>query len=458
MLFGNIKHETSGKNDNILEISLLPNSIVIANPSYILWHQTEIHVEIRPNDGYEPPDFSEAEKNATELESEITSDLEEIESNFLEPSPEQPTDFEQETENHYLSEMPSTSKEENEKTSQDVENKSLMEKLWGAIKKSFAKATTFNKQQNHQEPAETPEEETSQDYDLEAPQSPPPNDSIIDEDSTPNEDNNETTEQPSEKQPSYPFLWAHCINTSQENEALIKLTNPQGGEVIALDLVSFDNQEIIVQAQNFLCAMQGVQISPFLQYEALVSEQTQAPFTLLKLKGEKLVFLQSADEILEEELDNDAIRVNLAHILAFDNGIEIDMDKLQAWANPFQTEFAYTVILAGTGRIWLQNKPILTLRKPTQLASQPITESCTTLQKPSPSAEITTDDLVESPPLPFENESNYSSQEENNLTDNLTSEPSEDKENDLELNLDLENSEEFTEPTQKEIHNLENDE
>ncbi len=111
---------------------------------------------------------------------------------------------------------------------------------------------------------------------------------------------------------------------------------------------------IIFQTGAFLCARKGIQLQKFLDTGVSVNFTQGKLFKLDKISGSGTIFLRGEGQIIEKEMENDAIRLNLFSLLAYESTLTLETKKMQlidAMNYEDQTQFT---LLSGTGRYWLQ--------------------------------------------------------------------------------------------------------
>ncbi len=291
-----------GDTAQVLEITLSPNEILIGDGGALLYVDHEITLETRDTDGSE--DFAQAHGEENEQEdfsAESTQLATEEEEDNLQDAFE---DFEE----------------------RDQEG-NLLQKLWVATRKAVAKVTKSAEKEELEEEAvpddEIPEEAIEEDSD-EAP-----------------------------KEEIISWFITHFTNQSEFTRK-IAFTTANSGIVLAIDLNETTDHELIIQTGTFLCTRKGTRLEKFLDTGLGLDFTKEKLFKLDKLSGQDMVFLQAEGQTLERSLDNDAIRVGLFSIIAFESTLELDLEsvvRVQSMNYEDDTQF---ITLAGTGRYWVQ--------------------------------------------------------------------------------------------------------
>jgi uncharacterized protein (AIM24 family) len=156
-----------------------------------------------------------------------------------------------------------------------------------------------------------------------------------------------------EKETILSWYITHFTNFS-EFVRKVAFTTANSGIVLNIDLRETTDNELIIQTGTFLCAKKGVKIEKFLDTKLGVNFTKENLFKLDKIKGEELVFLQCEGQTLAMELDNDAIRIGLFSLIAFESTLELDLESVvnvQSMNYEDNTQF---ITLSGTGRYWIQ--------------------------------------------------------------------------------------------------------
>lgn len=281
-----------GDSAQVLEITLSPNTTLIGDGGALLYLDHEIGFETRDTDGSE------------DLKGESTESEDDFEEEEPEPEPvvDDFEDFEERD-----------------------QKGNLLQKLWIATKRKVMDRVI--KKPEKEEPEPEPEKDVP-----------------LDELDPESEDEKETI-----------LSWyiTHFTNFS-EFVRKVAFTTANSGIVLNIDLRETTDNELIIQTGTFLCAKKGVKIEKFLDTKLGVNFTKENLFKLDKIKGEELVFLQCEGQTLAMELDNDAIRIGLFSLIAFESTLELDLESVvnvQSMNYEDNTQF---ITLSGTGRYWIQ--------------------------------------------------------------------------------------------------------
>ncbi|GAB4395486.1 MAG: hypothetical protein OHK0053_03760 [Microscillaceae bacterium] len=290
-----------GDTSQVLEISLEPGKTLIADGGALLYFDHEIKAEIRDTDEAERENGPEA--SYPENEEEIEDELPEA----LLPEEEPFEDFEE----------------------KDTEG-NLLQKLWVATKKAVAKVARKKESEEEISPPEEfypPDKEEPPSFEAEEPEE------------------------------GFSWFITHFSNQS-DFVRKIAFTTANSGIVVPIDLSQLIDQELIIQNGTFLCAWRGTRLEKFLDTGLSVSFAKEKLFKLDKLRGEGMVFLQAEGQVIQKVLDNDAIRISLFSLIAFESTLEVDplsVISVQSMNYEDETQF---VTLSGTGKYWLQTANI----------------------------------------------------------------------------------------------------
>ena len=85
-------------------------------------------------------------------------------------------------------------------------------------------------------------------------------------------------------------------------------------------------------------------------------------FILQRLRGDGKVFVHAGGTILEQDLDGDRLRVDTGCIVAFEAGVDYDIQMAGGLKSMlFGGEGLFLATLQGHGRVWLQSLPFARL-------------------------------------------------------------------------------------------------
>ncbi|AFM03143.1 TIGR00266 family protein [Bernardetia litoralis DSM 6794] len=134
---------------------------------------------------------------------------------------------------------------------------------------------------------------------------------------------------------------------------------PYPGTVTPVQLASCNNNTLIVQKDAFLCAALGTKISIHLNRRFGSGFFGGEGFIMQKLQGDGMAFFHAGGTIIEKELNGESLKVDTGCIVAFEEGITMDIQKAGNLKSMFLGgEGLFLATLSGTGKVWLQSMPL----------------------------------------------------------------------------------------------------
>ncbi|WP_375560508.1 TIGR00266 family protein [Bernardetia sp. OM2101] len=134
---------------------------------------------------------------------------------------------------------------------------------------------------------------------------------------------------------------------------------PYPGTVTPVQLASCNNRTLIVQKDSFLCAALGAKISVHLNKRFGSGFFGGEGFIMQKLQGDGMVFFHAGGTVIEKELKGETLKVDTGCIVAFEEGITMDIKKAGDLKSMFfGGEGLFLATLSGTGKVWLQSMPL----------------------------------------------------------------------------------------------------
>jgi uncharacterized protein (TIGR00266 family) len=138
----------------------------------------------------------------------------------------------------------------------------------------------------------------------------------------------------------------------------VAFSAPYPGTVIPVDLNQTGGR-LIVQKDGFLCAAMGTHLSMVFNRRLGSGLVGGEGFILEKLEGDGLAFIHAGGTVIEKQLRGDTLRVDTGCIVAFEDGIDYDIETSGSLKSMiFGGEGIFLATLRGTGRVWLQSMPI----------------------------------------------------------------------------------------------------
>ncbi len=133
---------------------------------------------------------------------------------------------------------------------------------------------------------------------------------------------------------------------------------PYPGKIIPLNLATLPGGEILCQKDAFLCAALGTRLGIAFQRRLGTGFFGGEGFILQRLTGDGMVFMHACGTIVERQLHNETLRVDTGCLIAFDPGIEYNIERAGNLKSMFfGGEGLFLATLSGTGRVWLQSLP-----------------------------------------------------------------------------------------------------
>jgi uncharacterized protein (AIM24 family) len=308
-----------GTTAQILEISIEPEKTFLADGGMLLYLDEEIVHETRPDDGYQAP------------QEEIADDYEDFLDEEEPILPEKEVDL--------MPDVVALPTKQNAIVEDDEETEgTFLEKLWKATRKTIANI------------GKKKEEETPKPITKPEPEPTPSFGGIFEE---PINFPEPKSEPPTPKEPEFSWYITHLHNPS-EYIRKVGFTTTHGGLVVPVVLDELQENCVIFQTGTFLCARKGIRLEKFLDTGISVNFTQGKLFKLDKITGGGMIFLRGEGQVIRREMENDAIRINLFSILAYESTLTLDTGKvslIDAMNYEDQTQF---VLLSGTGKYWLQ--------------------------------------------------------------------------------------------------------
>jgi uncharacterized protein (AIM24 family) len=306
-----------GKTAQVLEVNLEPDKTIIADGGALLYMDEEIQFVLRDDDAHREVK-EEIEEPEAEPDVEIEDDW-------------QPEITWQKPHNSALDHVFAEPDEEEEK------NAGLLEKLWSATKKTIGKYTKFGeKKEEDEEPA---------------------NDFLTSFKNNPEPDEPEPESQTEKAGKTFSWYLTHFTNDSDYIRK-VAFTTATAGSIVTIDLTETFENELIIQTGTFLCARKGTKLATYTDTGISVNFLKEKFFKLDKLSGNDYVFLKAEGDVIEKELENDAIRINLFSLIAFESSLELDTNSLKYVQSMNYEDETMFATLQGTGRYWVQTANI----------------------------------------------------------------------------------------------------
>ncbi|EAY30000.1 AIM24 family protein [Microscilla marina] len=407
-----VQYKIIGDFTQILEVNLPPEKTIITDATFLLYFDEEVALQQRNTDGADEveEEIEEDEEGGLEEESEgdeFDETPEGFEDEFGEADPFVADEPELEGLDDSImgdldeeEELPETEFESEEEV--DPSKGNLLGKLWTATRKKVQSIKLGSG--SSQEEDEENDEEFTPDEEGGLPEGFDP-ESIggaldgIDEEGLPDFD--EEIPEP-EPEPVPERIFTHLSNQS-EFIRKVALAPAQPCHVLDINLGELEDNAVHICKGSFIAAAKGTEVSTFAETDILLRPHHDEGLVIEKLEGDGMVFLKAKGDVVERILEDDAIRVNLASVVAFEPSIELDMDSIQSLESLQDADPVILALFSGSGMLWLQSNqmtPHIIQHITQQVEPTPVTETAPELP---PVAMFDADEPDESPELELPN-------------------------------------------------------
>jgi len=162
-------------------------------------------------------------------------------------------------------------------------------------------------------------------------------------------------EEVEEAPPPPPYFHLTYFSNNSDYIRTVAFALPRYGKIFKVNLGESNDNTIFIQKGSLLCAARGTALEEFSDAKITLHKETEESLTFEKITGEGLAFLQAGGEIVQKKLQDDAIQVNLFSIIAYESGIDLQLNNIQKLPSLYEKHQIYLVNLSGTGRLWLQS-------------------------------------------------------------------------------------------------------
>jgi len=153
------------------------------------------------------------------------------------------------------------------------------------------------------------------------------------------------------------IFMTHFSNTGSGKQH-VAFAAPYPGKIIPLDLAQITGNQILCQKDSFLCAASGTSIGIAFQKRLGAGFFGGEGFVLQRLQGDGMAFVHACGTIIEKQLNNETLRIDTGCIVAFESGIQYDIERAGSLKSMFfGGEGLFLTTLKGSGRVWLQSLP-----------------------------------------------------------------------------------------------------
>jgi uncharacterized protein (TIGR00266 family) len=152
------------------------------------------------------------------------------------------------------------------------------------------------------------------------------------------------------------IFMTHFTN-SGSGKRRVAFAAPYPGKIVPVDMGQVRG-DLVCQKDSFLCAAKGTQISIAFQRRLGVGLFGGEGFILQRLSGDGLAFLHAGGTVIRRELHGEVLRVDTGCIVAFEEGIQYDIERAGNLKSMFfGGEGLFLATLRGHGTVWLQSLP-----------------------------------------------------------------------------------------------------
>jgi uncharacterized protein (TIGR00266 family) len=147
------------------------------------------------------------------------------------------------------------------------------------------------------------------------------------------------------------------FSNSGTGKRRVAFAAPYPGKIVPVDMSQLAG-ELFCQKDSFLCAAKGTQINIAFQRRLGAGLFGGEGFILQRLTGDGLAFLHAGGTVIRKELRGERLRVDTGCIVAFESGIEYDIERAGNLKSMiFGGEGLFLATLWGHGTVWLQSLP-----------------------------------------------------------------------------------------------------
>lgn len=359
-----VEYKIIGDFSQILEINLEPQKTIITDAAFLLYFDEEIQLQQRDTDGADEVEDVEEEELSEELSEEEPSIDEEAQFGTLDaPFASSPSFLpEEEPENMEGLDDSIMGDLEEEELNDDFESEeeidpskgNLLGKLWTATRK---RVQSIKVGRGDDKEEEGDDDTRGEEGGIGLPEGFDP-ESIggnMEEDPVDMGDfpeMSEELEEPIEEPP--PKIFTHLSNESDFIRT-VALAPAQPCHVLDINLGQLEGNVLHICKGSFIAAAKGTKITTFAETDILLRPQDEKGLVIERLAGDGMAFIKAKGDVVERILEDDAIRVNLASVVAFEPSIELDLDSIQSLVSLQEENPVILAIFSGSGMLWLQS-------------------------------------------------------------------------------------------------------
>jgi uncharacterized protein (TIGR00266 family) len=152
------------------------------------------------------------------------------------------------------------------------------------------------------------------------------------------------------------LFMTHFKNTASVKRK-VAFAAPYPGHIIPVNLAETGGS-ILCQKDAFLAAALGTKVSIAFNKKIGAGFFGGEGFILQKLCGDGLAFIHAGGSVIKKELKNETLRIDTGCIVAFDEGIDYDIQRAGNLKSMiFGGEGLFLATLRGSGTVYLQTLP-----------------------------------------------------------------------------------------------------
>ncbi len=149
----------------------------------------------------------------------------------------------------------------------------------------------------------------------------------------------------------------HFKNQGNQGQ-IVAFSSEAPGKIVSIDLGSLGGT-VLAQRDAFLCGSPDTGITVAFQKNLGAGFFGGEGFILQKVQGGGHIFMSAGGTIIERELRGERLRVDSGCIVAFQDGIDYDIQRAGNLRSMFAGgEGLFLATLQGHGKVWLQSMPI----------------------------------------------------------------------------------------------------
>ena len=152
------------------------------------------------------------------------------------------------------------------------------------------------------------------------------------------------------------IFMTHFTNSSSGKKR-VSFAAPYPGKIYPIDMKTVGGQ-LLCQKDAFLCAALGTHLGIALTKRLGTGFFGGEGFILQRLQGDGMAFVHAGGTVIVKELRGETIRVDTGCLVAFDTGIDYDIQRAGNLKSMFfGGEGLFLATLRGTGTVLLQSLP-----------------------------------------------------------------------------------------------------